>query len=145
MKVTDKLIIVEQTFSVTKEKLWNAITALDQMKQWYFENIDAFEPTVGFETRFVIEHEGRIFPHLWKVIAVEPNKKIAYNWKYEGYTGDSVVTFALVEEENGVKLILTHKVLKSFPQNIPEFTRESCLDGWDYFIKKRLKNYISNK
>lgn len=114
------------------------------MKQWYFENIDAFEPTVGFETRFVIEHEGRIFPHLWKVIAVEPSKKIAYNWKYEGYTGDSVVTFTLVEEENGVKLKLTHKVLKSFPQNIPEFTRESCLDGWNYFIKKRLKNYISN-
>lgn len=93
MKNTDKPIVVEQTFDVSITELWNAITELKQMKQWFFENIESFEPKVGFETRFVVENEGSVFPHLWKITEVERLKKITYNWKYEGYTGDSFCNF----------------------------------------------------
>ncbi len=139
---TDAPVIVEQTFGVSKETLWRAITEVDQMTQWYFDNIEAFEPRLGFMTRFVIENEGRTFPHLWTVTAAEPYKKLSYNWKYEGYAGDAEVTFELIEQEFGVKLRLTHRVLRSFPQDIPEFRQESCLGGWNYFIKERLKQFL---
>ena len=86
MKITDKPIVVEQTFDVSITELWNAITELKQMTQWFFENIESFEPKVGFETKFVIENEGRVFSHLWKITEVERLKKITYNWKYEEYT-----------------------------------------------------------
>lgn len=145
MKNTDELIVVEQTFTVSLKELWNAITELNQMKQWFFENIPAFEPKVGFETRFVVENEGRVFPHLWKITEVEPFKKIIYNWRYEGYPGNSNVSFELSEQNNQTKLKLVHQVIASFSQDIPEFQRESCVEGWRWFLKQRLKNYLKTK
>ncbi|KJS05487.1 MAG: ATPase [Flavobacteriales bacterium BRH_c54] len=145
MKITDKPIVVEQTFDVSITELWNAITELKQMTQWFFENIESFEPKVGFETKFVIENEGRVFSHLWKITEVERLKKITYNWKYEEYTGDSFVTFELVNQGKNTKLKLVHTTTKDFPSNIPEFTRESCVGGWNYFIKQRLKEYLKKQ
>lgn len=142
MKKTDEPIIVEETFNVSTRELWSAITELNRMTKWFFENIKSFEPKVGFETHFIIKNEDRIFPHLWRITEVKPEKRITYNWKYEGYEGDSFVTFELSEYENSSKLILTHQVTETFPQNIEEFKRESCIGGWNWFIKKSLKEYL---
>jgi len=142
MKNTEEPVIVEQTFDTSIENVWNAITKLDQMKQWFFENIESFRPEVGFETQFDVQVEDRKFPHLWKLTEVDPMKRITYNWKYDGYVGDSFVTFELIEYNNHTKLILTHKVVESFPTDIPEFSRESCSEGWNYFIGKSLKEYL---
>lgn len=145
MKITDEPIVVIQTFEVSIDRLWNAITDPVQMKQWFFENIEVFEPKVGFETSFIVTNEGRLFPHLWRITAVEPPIKITYNWKYEGYTGNSVVTFDISKHKNGSKLMLTHEVTENFPQDIPEFRRESCKEGWDWLIKKSLKECLKDK
>ena len=145
MKTTESPIVVEQRFNASPSKVWKAITEIHQMRQWFFENIEAFEPKVGFTTKFVVENEGRIFRHLWGITEVTPKKKICYNWKYEGYTGDSIVTFTLSTNNNYTQLRLTHQVTADFPQDIPEFKRESCLDGWNYFIKKRLNEYLASK
>jgi len=142
MKKTDPPVIVEQVFKTPINEVWAAITNLPQMKQWFFENIPAFEPKVGFETVFIVENEGRVFPHLWKITEVEPLRKIKYNWKYNGYAGDSDVVFELIEDNSQTTLKLTHNVLESFSSHIPEFTRESCLEGWNYFIKQSLKAYL---
>lgn len=137
-------MVVTQTFQVSSVALWKAITEVKQMKQWFFENIKAFEPEVGFSTKFVVENEGKLFPHLWEITQVIPLKKIAYNWKYEGFAGDSFMTFEISEQEKGSILKLTHTVTQDFPSNIPEFTRESCMAGWDYFIRQRLKDYLNS-
>ncbi|MDC9722587.1 MAG: SRPBCC domain-containing protein [Urechidicola sp.] len=138
----DKPVIVTQTFKNSIDIVWSAITDVDQMTQWFFEQIESFEPIVGFKTQFVIQNEDRIFTHLWKVTEVIPNKKITYNWKYKEYTGDSFVSFELVENNNQVALKLTHTVTKEFPGTIPEFSRGSCVGGWNYFIGERLKKYL---
>ena len=39
-------IIVEQSFSKPVETVWNAITEITEMRQWYFKNIPAFKPEV---------------------------------------------------------------------------------------------------
>ena len=142
MKNTDDPIVIEQDFDVSIFKLWNTITDIRHMTKWFFENIGAFEPKVGFQTQFVVENEGRIFPHLWKITEVIPHKKISYNWKYEDYPGDSLVTFEIFDRTKGSKLILTHKTIENFPQDIEEFKRESCIEGWHWFIKKNLKQYL---
>ncbi len=72
-------------------------------------------------------------------------RKIIYNWKYRDYPGDSNVSFELFEEGKCTKLKLTHTVLSDFPEDIPEFSRESCLAGWKYFISGRLKEYVAGK
>ncbi|WP_114749718.1 SRPBCC family protein [Pleomorphovibrio marinus] len=143
MKDKDKPVVIEQTFEVSIDRLWKALTELKQMRLWFFENIEAFEPNVGFETRFIVENESRVFPHLWRITEVEPGKRITYNWKYEGYAGNSFVTFELSGGDDCSKLTLTHQITESFPQDIPEFRRESCEEGWKWFIKQRLKDYLA--
>ncbi|OFX45345.1 MAG: ATPase [Bacteroidetes bacterium GWA2_30_7] len=145
MKKTDDTIIVEQTFDSSIESVWDAITKPDKMKLWFFENITTFKAVVGFETRFVVQVEDRIFPHLWKLTEVVPNKKITYDWRYEGYSGSAIVSFELINQNNHTKLRLTDTIIENFPDNIPEFKRESGIEGWNYFIKKSLKEYLEKE
>ena len=142
MKTTDKPVIVEQTFNKSIQIVWHVITNLNDMKKWFFNNIESFVPEEGFETQFPVQVKNRKFTHLWKLTQVIPNKKIVYNWKYKEYAGDSFVTFELTENKGNTKLKLTTEVIEDFAENIPEFTRESCKNGWHYFIKKSLKDYL---
>jgi uncharacterized protein YndB with AHSA1/START domain len=143
MKKDEEPIIVEETFNTSIEKVWSAITEIDRMRQWYFKDIPAFKPEVGFETKFDVRSQDRIFPHVWKVTEVVPLRMIAYNWKYGGYQGDSNVVFELFQQDNSTTLRLTHRVLESFSGNIPEFSRESGVEGWTFFIKKSLKDFLA--
>lgn len=145
MRKGDDPIIVEQSFNRSIESVWKAITEVDQMRQWFFGNIPSFKPEVGFETRFNVQSQDRNFLHMWKVTEVVPLRLIRYNWKYEGYQGDSFVVFELFQDNNLTKLRLTAQVLEDFPGDIPEFKRESCIEGWTYFIKKSLKEFLEKK
>ncbi|MGB1269680.1 MAG: SRPBCC family protein [Flavobacteriaceae bacterium] len=143
MKRTDPLIIVEELYDTSLENVWNSITDPNEMNKWFFEQIKSFKAEEGFETEFTVEVENRKFTHLWKIVDVSPYHKIKYQWKYLEYSGNSFVTFELKEENGKVRLILTAEVLEDFPENIPEFKRESCVGGWNYFIKDSLRNYLT--
>ena len=143
MKKDEEPIVVEETFAVPVTAVWDSITKVDLMRQWYFDNIPAFEPEVGFETRFNVESEGRSFLHLWRVKEVVPHRKITHSWKYQDYPGDSDAVWELFEEKGGTRLRLTIKVYEDFPDDIPELRRESCVAGWRYFINGRLKEYLA--
>lgn len=145
MKKSEEPVIVEQVFNTSLENVWDAITDLNQMKQWYFENIKSFKPEVGFETSFPVKSGGRTFTHQWKITEVIPVKKIVYRWNYKEYPGDGFVMFEISEVPNGTKLKLTNIVTEDFPDEIPEFRSESAVNGWNYFIKERLKNYLGKK
>jgi uncharacterized protein YndB with AHSA1/START domain len=135
-------IIVEQSFSKPVETVWNAITEITEMRQWYFKNIPAFKPEVGFETQFNVQSQDRNFMHVWKVTEVMPLKMLEYNWKYRGIRGNSSVKFELFEKNKLTKLRLTHQVLEDFPDDIPEFKRESGVEGWTFFIRKSIKEFL---
>lgn len=68
--------------------------------------------------------------HLWKIIEKVPNQKIVYNWFYLEYPGEGIVVFELTKNDKGSLLTLTNKWLGEFPQDIPESSRKSCLEGW---------------
>jgi len=72
------------------------------------------------------------------------NNGITTNWKYEGYAGNSYVTFQLEEEKEETNLKVRTKVVEDFQDDVPEFSRESCLGGWNYFLD-RLNMYLSKK
>lgn len=145
MKVDEEPIIIEQTFNTSIDAVWKAITDIDQMRQWFFDNIPSFKPEVGFETQFDVQSGERTFRHMWKVTEVVPLKLIKINWNYEGYQGDSDVLFELSEQDNKAKLRLTDLVLEDFSQDIPEFKRESGVEGWTFFIKRSLKDFLDKK
>ncbi len=138
-------IVVEQTYNVPVAVVWKAITDKEQMRQWYFEPMTDFEPEVGFETQFDVQNEGQIFPHQWKVTEVVPETRIAYDWRYGGYPGDSSVTWELSETPDGTKLTLTHRGQETFPKDDPMFSREGGEAGWRYFLHESLKAFLERQ
>jgi len=74
---------------------------------------------------------------------VVPQAEISYSWRYAEYPGKSILTFSLLPAQQQVKLKVVVDVVEDFPQDIPEFKRESCIGGWNYFIGERLTGYLS--
>lgn len=136
-------IIVEQIYSKSIDQVWEAITEASQMRQWFFDNIPEFEAKVGFETRFLVKAPSNDFLHIWKVTEVKPLKTLTYTWEFEGFEGNSYTTWELFDEGESTRLKLTAIVTESYPQNIPEFKRESGVAGWNYFLGQALKAYLS--
>lgn len=144
MRRDEKPVVVVQNYPCSVALLWEAITKIDRMRQWYFDNIPAFGAEVGFKTRFDIDTGERIFVHCWEVVEVESGRKIAYNWRFDGYPGTSVSIFEVSGDETSSKLTLTCKVNEDFPDDVPEFSRQSCQGGWNYLIKESLSTYLEN-
>jgi uncharacterized protein YndB with AHSA1/START domain len=134
--------VIERVYNAPAKKVWSAITDKNEMKQWYF-NLEAFKPEIGFEFKFIGEgHKGQKYLHLCRIMEVIPGKKLTYSWRYEGYEGNSFVTFELFEEGNKTRLKLTHLGLESFPANNPDFAKESFAGGWTHIIGKSLPEFL---
>ena len=101
IREASKPIVVEEVFGNPVQRVWSAITSVDEMTVWFFENIPAFRPVVGFETAFNMQSGARTFQHQWQVTEVIPGRKISYRWTYPDYPGDSLVTFELEEDDKG--------------------------------------------
>ena len=136
-------IILEFTYPTSIEKVWTAITEADQMRKWFFEDIKDFQATEGFETKFAIQVGERTYTHQWKIREAIPLQRISYNWNYEEYNGDGHVTFDLMENEGGTQLRLTDIITRNYPDDIPEFKRESGVEGWNFLLGQRLKEYLT--
>ncbi|MGI9244214.1 MAG: SRPBCC family protein [Verrucomicrobiales bacterium] len=144
MKKNEDPIVVEQAFDVPAEKIWAAITEVDSMRRWFFEEIPDFRAEVGFETVFDISNEGRTFPHRWRVTSVRPLESISYDWSFDGYEGAGAARFELLQigDRNGVRVTFT--TTEDFQDGIPEFERASGLAGWNYFIQDRLPQFLNS-
>lgn len=139
-----KPVVVQKIIDESKENVWKAITEHSQMIQWFFDNIPDFKTTVGFKTWFVVANEDRSFYHLWEVVEVVEDKSIAVEWTYPDYVKTPfLVVFGLEDlDNNQTKFTVTATGVENFERfDIPEFTRESCIGGWEYFTS-RLKEYI---
>jgi uncharacterized protein YndB with AHSA1/START domain len=79
------------------------------------------------------------------VTEVVPERRIAYSWRYGGYTGNSTVTWELFETPDGTKLTLTHKGHETFPQDNPIFSRESGEAGWSYLLYESLIAFLEQQ
>jgi uncharacterized protein YndB with AHSA1/START domain len=134
-------IIVERTFNAPVEKVWKAITDKEEMKKWYFDLPD-FKPQVGLEFQFLAGDEKKKWLHLCKITEVIPNKKIAYTWSYDGYDGNTFVTFELFPEGEKTRLRLTHYGIEIFPADVPELKKENFAAGWTEIIGTSLKNFL---
>jgi uncharacterized protein YndB with AHSA1/START domain len=136
-------IVIERTFNTPVDKVWSAISNKEEMKTWYFD-LAAFRPEVGFEFQFEGGPDDKKYLHLCKVTEAIPNKKLTYSWRYDGYDGNSFVTFELFPEGERTRLRLTHSGLETFPAN-PDFAKENFVGGWDHIIGKSLPDYLEKK
>ena len=137
----DEPIVVVKTVNAPAAKVWKALTDKDEMKKWYFD-IPEFKPVTGLEFQFVGGDEENQFLHLCKVMEVIPGKKLAHTWRYEGYEGNTLVTFELFDEGNDTTTVkLTHEGVETFPK-IPSFKKENFVGGWNQIIGVSLPKFL---
>jgi len=134
-------VIIEKTFNAKPARVWKAITDLHDMKQWYFD-IPEFEAEIGFDFQFIAGSETKKFLHICKITEIINGKKITYSWRYDGYAGNSFVTFELFPEGNKTKLRLTHEDLETFPSDNPDLAKENFVAGWNQIIGENLKTFV---
>ena len=139
-------IVIERIFNAPVKKVWQALTDIHQMRHWYFPQLEDFKAEEGFETKFNVHHEGKDYLHVWKVKEVVPLQKISLQWRYEGYPGNSLLSFELSDLGDQTKLVLTHEGLETFePAKYPELGKNNFIEGWTQFMDKGLKEFLAKK
>lgn len=143
MKRSDETVSMNVQIACTAEALWQALVDPVHMRQWYFTEIPDFKAEQGFRTEFLVQTDERDFLHQWQVTEVEPGRRIAYRWRYEGYPGAALSVFEISTAGNYSVLQLSFPVEEDFPDEIPEFQRDACLGGWQY-LTGQLKSYLES-
>jgi len=141
MKATDPDIVVAADLPCSRQELWQALTDPTRMRQWFFDSIPDFRAEPGFSTEFMVDAGERQFLHQWQVTVAEPLHHLAYRWRYGGYAGSGQSVFELSGEEDSSHLQIRFVVEEDFSEDVPEFTREACLGGWQYFLGQ-LESYL---
>lgn len=136
-------LVVERVLDAPIESVWRAITEKEGFKHWCFD-VDDFRPEVGFQFHFAGEDQGVKFMHDCRVLEVVPLKKLAYSWRYEGFEGDSLVTWELFSQGQATLVKLTHSGLETFPKH-PSFIRDNFQKGWTEIIGTLLKSFLENQ
>ena len=135
-------IVVEKTYDAPVPQVWTAITDRDEMKEWYFD-LEDFKAVPGFTFSFKGgPSPEKQYQHLCEVIEAIPLKKLSYSWRYDGYPGNSLVSFDLTPEGNKTLLRLTHEGLESFPADQKDFAKSNFEEGWDQIINTSLSEYL---
>lgn len=92
------------------EKVWNALTKPELVKQWQYRSDLMTDWKVGNEIRFRNEWEGQVFEQWGTILEVVPNQKIKYSLffprpeledKPENYF---IMSYVLSEENQKTKL-----------------------------------------
>jgi len=134
-------ITIERVFDAPVPKIWKALTENEQLKQWYFQ-LEDFKAEVGFAFQFTGGPDDRQYLHLCKVTEVIPNQKLTYSWRYDGYPGDSFVTFELFPEGDKTRLVLTHTGIETFESFNADFAKGNFVEGWTDIVNVLLKEYL---
>jgi len=137
--------VIERTLDAPVARVWDALTQNEQMKKWYFHIAD-FRPVLGFEFQFTGNSKENIeYLHRCMITELVPLKKLSYSWRYDGFPGNSVVTFELFDEGGKTRLKLTHAGLETFAGGGPDFAKENFAEGWTFIVDKSLKSFLEDK
>jgi uncharacterized protein YndB with AHSA1/START domain len=135
----------EVSCNATATQIWNALTVVNLMKEWYFEMFD-YTPELGNIFYFFEPGENKKFKHVCEILEFLPNEKFSHTWSYPSLTkGSSVVTWNL-NEVNGVTTVtLTHEGLSSFADGGSDFEEANFKAGWNEILHKSLKQFVEKK
>ncbi|MGV8091806.1 MAG: SRPBCC domain-containing protein [Mangrovibacterium sp.] len=134
-------LIKEFDYNIPIGKVWQALTNVDKMKEWYFPQLQKFEPIVGYKFQF--DDNSSEYQKEWVVTKVKDERTLAHSWAYKGYPGSSEVIFDLFVDENKTRLRVTQTDLESFP-NHPHFKRERFEWGWNNLLGQNLRHLLEH-
>lgn len=129
------VIVIERTYDAPVGRVWDALTDIDKLNQWFFK-LEDFKAELGFAFSFTGNDNGVKVVHECVVTEIVPMRKLTYSFIYSGYPQKSYVTFALFSEGEKTKLILTHSELEEIAKGSPQYAREKFRGGWTYLAGK---------
>jgi uncharacterized protein YndB with AHSA1/START domain len=138
-------IVIERTFNASPSRVWKAITDRDEMAKWYFD-LAEFKAETGFKFQFYGgPSPERQYLHLCEITEVIIERKLSYCWRYDGYQGNTLVTFEILKrEDNSTLLRLTHTGIETFPEENPDFAKANFVEGWNEIVNTSLKEYLES-
>ncbi len=137
-------IVLERSFHAPADKVWQALTDKNKMKQWYFD-IENFKPELGLEFQFYGETDDKkSYFHLCKITELIPGKKLKYSWRCDGYPGESFVTFELFDEGDNTRLKLTHCGLETFPADNPDLDKKNLVWAGTRSLEPIYPHFLKN-
>ena len=142
--MTNEPIFMDVLVAAPVSTVWNALTNAEEMKAWYFD-LPGFTPAVGYEFTFTGGTEEKSYLHLCRVTEVVEEKILTYSWRYDGYAGNSFVTWELFAEGEKTRVQLTHAGLETFPEENPDFAKQNFVEGWNAIVNTSLKKYVEEK
>jgi|GEM_PF-1211943 len=116
-------------------RVWRYVATQEGLRRWFAENI-RIEPHVGGAIAFE-EHGGAV---RGKVVALEPERRLAFTWTEEGAPGWSqdpaplllTIDLVPVPEQGGTRVTITHGGFESLPEAIRLREFGSYQRGWAY-------------
>ncbi|HEV9035592.1 MAG TPA: SRPBCC family protein [Puia sp.] len=141
VRQTPPPFVLERVFDATADRVWQALTNKDEIRQWSFDIAD-FEPEEGFDFTFDGEKDGERFVHLCRVTEVVPGKKLAYSWRYENVRGVSHVTWELFPEGRKTRLRVTHEGLEKLAHAGEPWARHNFEAGWTAIFDQGLRSWL---
>ena len=125
------------------EKVWQAITNKEAMKEWYFD-IPDFEMEIGRVFNFYEPGEKKQYHHRCDILDIIPHKRLKHTWTHPAHSNavTEVIWELVVEEGNKTRVFLTHDGLEKLIDAGPDFTRENYLSGWHQIVGESLKNFV---
>ena len=124
------------TLNSTKEKVWDALTNLEHIKQYFFGTETKTDWKVGSPLIFEGEFEEKKYRDKGRIIKNEPGKLLRYSY-WSGFSGledkeenYSTVTYEIKEVENGVELTVTQEGFAN------EEKQDHAINGWKMVLDK---------
>ncbi len=136
--------VIERIYTAPISLVWQAITDSACMKEWYFD-LPGFRAEPGYEFSFMGGNDCVQYLHLCRVTEVIPLQKLSHTWRYEGYPGDSLVTWELFEDGDKTRVRLTHSGLESFGTTHPDLAPHNFATGWTSIFDRSLSAYLTRK
>ena len=119
---TTRSVVVEREMPHSADKVWRALTQGALIEEWLMKN--DFEPVVGH--RFTLRADWGSVD--CEVVAVEPNKSLAYSW--DAYGLESVVTWTLTPTNTGTHLRMEQAGFRTDQQQ----AYQGAQYGWQKFF-----------
>ncbi|AHF15841.1 SRPBCC family protein [Niabella soli] len=134
-------VVQEVIYNAPVEKVWQALTDKDQMKQWYFD-IPDFNTAPGSRFDFY-EGPKKKYRHRATITALIPLQKLQHTWAHPDQSkGTSLLTWELFPKGDQTRVHLTHSGLEQLADGGPAFAKENYEQGWNTIMNTSLRNFL---
>jgi uncharacterized protein YndB with AHSA1/START domain len=102
---------INRVMPAPPERVWRAFTEPAALAAWFWP--ERFEPTAETDVRvggrYRIDGPGAGMAVSGEYVAVEPPSRLAFTWRWDGETEQTLVTLVLTPVGTGTELGLTHE------------------------------------